>query len=236
MLMDGEAVDTARFIRRMEVRRSLERVVVSALFEFVWFDFLFPDVERQIVVCDGDAVLADDLRHVEAILQAGERDRFRAAVRADGFSQQEETADIVKIQIQIAEIRVERERHGICRRPLACQHKRVVVHILRRLDRRADCLRSGDRPQRNRGERRVAQLVFIVQHDGCGQVVRQLVFVDIAIVSLDLDIIIPGGKSLQRDALVVRHALRVVQLVSGGIIQIQVQVAGPLLEVDPDIT
>ena len=99
-----------------------------------------------------------------------------------------------------------------------------------------DCLRPGDGPQRNRGERRVAKFVFVGQHDRFRQAVRQFVFVDVAIVPLDLDVVIPRGKPLQGNAFVVRHAPGIIQLVSGGIVQVQVQVARPLLELNPDIT
>ena len=66
--VDGEAVDAVFSVRSMEICCSFKIIVVAAFFMFVRLDILFPDIERQIVVRDGDAVFADDLRHIDAVL------------------------------------------------------------------------------------------------------------------------------------------------------------------------
>ena len=229
--VDGEPVERLLPVQGIELGRLLHRVV---RLEPVGIHLVAVDVEHELIATDA-GVFRLDRGVIHSGLESGHRD---ALLPADGVrrgDQQRRAVPVVQEEVEVAELVVVAQRDHVADQPLLRQDEHVIIRVVGAGDVGADRDLALGTFQEVRGRRVVAGLVVVDHLDGLRQVVDQLVLVQIAVVARHFQIVRAGREAAQGQTFVVRHAAGVVDQLALGIVETDVQVAGPLLEVDADV-
>ena len=229
--MNGKICERLFAVRRAEPRRFLQRIVA---FIPVRVDLMRVHVKHQLIIPNA-AVLRFHSHVIHAVLHPGKRNLILAAARIQRCRQQCHSVGSVQIKVQIADLVVVGQRDRVTSQTFLRELELVIIQVVGTGNRRIERDLFREFLQMIRMCLAITGFNVVRQNDLFRQIVHQLVFVDVAFVPFDLEVIIPGGKILQGNAFIVCYTPGIIPQGSIGVVQIQVQVARPLLEVDPDV-
>ena len=230
--MDGKILVLILAVERVKVFGFFECIVV---FVFVGGDIpLCPERKIQFVVGGVFAVFGGDFDHIDPFGKPLERDLFAAAPDGNGFSQHLVAFGIIKIKVEVAELRIKGQSDLVGGSSLAVESEREKVLITGECDGGIDGNIAFQSAQMVFFAGCVPLFVWIVENGEHGQMGIEGVGVGFPFGAVDFEVVSTCGKASERKEFIICDAVCVVHQIALSVVEVYFQIPCPLLEVDTD--